>query len=42
VLDWGDVDVYQHQRQPQPRGAGGLEKVDALPDGVVGGVPLES
>jgi hypothetical protein len=42
ALDWGDVGVYQHQRQPQPRGAGGVEKVDALPDGVAGGIPLES
>ena len=40
ALDRGDVDVDQDERQAQPGGTGGVEKVGALPDGVAGGVPF--
>jgi hypothetical protein len=34
ALDGRDVDVDEEQRQAQPRGAGCVEQVEALPDGV--------
>ena len=39
-LDGVDVDVDENQREPEPRGPGGVEEVGALPDGVAGDVPL--